>query len=407
MKLRRERVAFGISVALHCALLMVLARRRPQPRATPPRPPIAIQLRTVPRQEVPAPLPPQIQPKQPAPESQDLARGTRKPSHRQAPVEGPKSRDTLPNDAPVASVPLKEDSPRAIDLVPGIQTWGGFSKPAPAPESHGQTVQNTPQERPDPQAVAALNAERVKRRVDTWIKDDVASLRVEKGLVDHYFGNLKKALEQAAANPPKFDAHVLRNFFADWSSAAQRYGAGRNPYGQDDGSSRGGEFVSPLSRARQEAAGTRYEDFADKLGQGSALRRFAEGGAALFAVVELRQSATGELLTSLLIQSSGNKAFDEHVMRSAPQAILQLPSPKPGGAGIHSDGLRSEWAFEGRVLYKKKLKDMHLKDDWWYLAVSSPLALVTGNFDETNGDVYVVDLRDPKYTCTVRLLRVY
>jgi len=399
VKLRRESVAFGISVALHCALLMVLARRRPQPRATHPRPPIAIQLRTVPRQEGPAPPPPQTQPKQPAPESQDLARGTRKPSHRQAPVEAPKSGNTTPNDAPVASAPLKDDSPRAIHLVPGIQSWGGFSKPAPAPESHGQTVQNTPQERPDPQAVAALNAERVKRRVENWIKDDVASLRVEKGLVDRYFGDMKKALEQAAANPPKFEAHLARNFFADWSSAAQRYGAGRNPYGQDD--------VSPLSRARQEAAGTRYEDFANKLGQGSALRRFAEGGAALLAVVELRQSATGELLASLLIQSSGNKAFDEHVMRSAPKAILQLPGPKPGGAGIHSDGLRSEWAFEGRIHYKKKLRDMHLKDDWWYLAASSPLALLTGNFDETNGDVYVVDLRDPKYTCTVRLLRVY
>ncbi len=399
MKLRRSSVAFGISVALHAAFLMVLARRKPQRPAKQLKPPIAIQLRTVPRQGAPAPPPPQAQPKPPAPESQDLARGTRKPSHRQAPVEAPKSRDTTPNDAPVASAPLKDDSPRAIHLVPGIQTWGGFSKPGPAPESHGQTVQNTPQERPDPQAVAALTAERVKRRVENWIKDDVAYLRVEKGLVDRYFGDLKKALEQAAANPPKFEAHLVRNFFADWSSAAQRYGAGQNPYGQDD--------ASPLSRARQEAAGTRYEDFANKLGQGSALRRFAEGGAALFAVVELRQSATGELLTSLLIQSSGNKAFDEHVMRSAPKAILQLPSPKPGGAGIHSDGLRSEWAFEGRIHYKKKLRDMHLKDDWWYLAASSPLALLTGNFDETTGDVYVVDLHDPKYSCTVRLLRVY
>jgi hypothetical protein len=33
--------------------------------------------------------------------------------------------------------------------------------------------------------------------------------------------------------------------------------------------------------------------------------------------------------------------------------------------------------------------------------------MLTGNFDESTGDVYVTDLTNPSFTCQPRLLRVY
>jgi hypothetical protein len=127
----------------------------------------------------------------------------------------------------------------------------------------------------------------------------------------------------------------------------------------------------------------------------------------LVAILEFRQASDGKLLSTLLLRSSGDKVFDTHVLHTAPESIAKAGLPRPGAAGIHADGIRSVWAFEGRVVYRKKAREIHLEKDWWYFAASAPLSLITGNFDETTGDVYVVDLHDPKYTCAVRLLRVY
>src|SRR5262249_49914866 len=110
---------------------------------------------------------------------------------------------------------------------------------------------------------------------------------------------------------------------------------------------------------------------------------------------------------TLLLQSSGNSAFDTHVVRSAPLAIERLGEPPANGAGIHPEGIRSAWSFEGHVVYQKKLRDIDLKKDWWYHAITAPLALVTGTFDETTGDIYTTDFRNPKFVCKVKLLRVY
>jgi hypothetical protein len=91
------------------------------------------------------------------------------------------------------------------------------------------------------------------------------------------------------------------------------------------------------------------------------------------------------------------------VLDRATQAVSLL-DPLDGGLGSE---LRSVWGFCGRVAYKRALRDVNAKDDWWYLAVAGVSGLLTGTLDEMKGDLQYVDLRHPHYECTAKLLRVY
>jgi len=121
--------------------------------------------------------------------------------------------------------------------------------------------------------------------------------------------------------------------------------------------------------------------------------------------VEMRQAADGKLQGLLLLQASGNKEFDRYVLASAPLALEGLDGPPDAGAGIHEDGIRTQWAFEGRVVLRRKLKDVDAK-----YAANVPLALLGlmgGTFEETTGEIQVADFANPQFTCAVKLLRVY
>ena len=277
--------------------------------------------------------------------------------------------------------------------------------PAPGSEPGGHTIQGPGDDNPDPAAVAAINAARVKVRVDGFLNDQLAARRVESGVVDGYFGDMRKELEKAAQNPPAFDPQLARNFFKSWASAAQAYGASGTVPTE---SAAPIESISPLGRAKQDQPGGQLDTLSRTFDQGAAMRGLAAGQqSSLVAIIEIQQSAKGKVQGTLLLQSSGNSAFDAHVIRSAPMAIEGLADPPATGAGIHPEGIRSAWSFEGRVIYQKKLRDVDLKKDWWYYAVTAPLALVTGSFEETTGDIYTTDFRNPKFVCRVKLLRVY
>jgi hypothetical protein len=82
-------------------------------------------------------------------------------------------------------------------------------------------------------------------------------------------------------------------------------------------------------------------------------------------------------------------------------------APPPAGApGVHPEGIRSLWAVEGRVVYLKKLRDLK-GEDAWYTAAMGAAGVLSGTFEETTGDVYVIDLRNPRFVVRPRLLRVY
>lgn len=416
MVLRRRSIAICVSLAGHGLLLFLLSRSHPNPQLTPRQPSqIAIEFDT--RESIREPPAPWTQPEPIRPQADSSSAVRRRPQHPGI-VSKTGKREVGPVDrsgtdsrrAPIASGTLEPNSGRGSDtprrklLVPDFDTTRGWSLRMPRPESHGQTTRG-PDEVFDKDVLKEVEAERVKSRVDGWLDDDRATGRVERGLVDTYFGSVRQALEAATANPPHFKPQLFQSLLRDWASAAQAYGSSGSHSSPERG--RPGE-QSPLGTAREDKPGTPLDDFGRTLDRGAALRSFADDGRVrMLAIVEIRQARNGRVKQTLLLQSSGNPAFDAHVLRAGPTAIDGLPEAPARGAGIHADGMRTAWAFEGRVVYRKKVHEIELGKDWWYFLAAAPAALATGSFDETTGDVYVVDLHDPKFVCRVKLLRVY
>jgi hypothetical protein len=308
--------------------------------------------------------------------------------------------------------PTSALGPKLFPSIPGVAGVGNV--PALGDTGTGRTIRNDPSELPDPAAVAAYNAERARARVGGWISDDLAEIRVANGAVDGYFQDVRRKLEQAAAKPPAFNTQpITEQLVSQYTTSARNYGATGSPFAGAPDTARKDEVAldeqarTDLSRgALQKTTAQQLRTFGRA---GQSLRDFADGKMTngLLALVELRQARDGKLLGHLLVESSGSPVFDAHVMKSAPAALAELAPPPATGAGLHEDGMRSLWAFEGKVTYTKKIQDVKLDESWWYHAATLPLGLLTGGFDETTGDVYVVDLTDPQYSCKVRLLRVY
>jgi hypothetical protein len=292
-------------------------------------------------------------------------------------------------------------------------------------KGRGETWRNVPGGFPDPDAIRAAGALEGKRNIDAWLAGGLATARAEAG-ADSYFLDLRHSLERQAA----IDADRLlsgnagKDLLNAYQDGAVRYAASGNPYGPGatPGSAPAIDGDTPLDRNASQFAGSGLQGgqalfgggvgpdaLKQKLEMGRMLRDFADGkfGAGLLAIVELRQGGDGHLVRLRLALPSGNAAFDAHVMRSAPTAISALGPPPEKGVGIHPEGLRSTWSFEGHVVYKRRRSEMSLLRDGWYLALLGAAGLMTGSFDETTGEVEVPDFRHPEFRLKVKLLQVY
>jgi hypothetical protein len=139
---------------------------------------------------------------------------------------------------------------------------------------------------------------------------------------------------------------------------------------------------------------------------GEAIQQFAGPPPDLVIVLELQQGADGQLRSVLVKEPSGNKAFDSYVLGAVPPALAKLTPPPDKALGVHKEGIRTLWAVEGRVVYLRKLSELEGQDAW-YVAAAASLGALAGRFEETTGEVYVIDLRNPKFVCRPRLLRVW
>ncbi len=277
--------------------------------------------------------------------------------------------------------------------------------PETAEAPHGHTLH------PDdpslsPEVLAAEEHARVTARVQGFAEDDLATLRVENGLVHPYFSEIRAALEKQMEKPPFFDVKSnVRRIAQNYLAQAQSYGATgttRGPTG-----AQGREPPTPAERLQAISRGNpAHDSMRAFLQAGEAMQRFAEPPADLVIVLELQQAADGQLRSVQVVEPSGNKAFDKYVLDSVPPSLARLAPPPEKALGVHKDGIRTLWAVEGRVVYLRHLKELEGQDAW-YIASAAGLGLLSGRFEETTGDIYVVDLRNPKFVCRPRLLKVW
>ncbi|QAT87009.1 hypothetical protein EJ065_5475 [Corallococcus coralloides] len=388
---------------------------QPPPVREPATPPSGIATREPPR-SAPPPVatreaPPPVKPSAPT---------------KDVPTEPPPvaTREPAPSeDAPRASA---DDIPR-LDIATRAPTPDGDRPPGslpsnlmPSPGSSTGIIITTPENsrgggrtlRPgDPslsaESLAAQEHARVSERVQGIVDERRARDRVDTGRIHPYFGQLRARLEKQMDAPPLFDMpSVPKQLLYSYAEKARQFGASGSP-GAMPGPRKPpkpGELLT--KRARDEPGYNRLRGLSQA---GEELQDFAHGVSTrkLTVTLELLQGPDGLLREVKLISRSGNRAYDDYVLQAVPPALGKSAPPPPDAMGVHKDGIRSVWAVEGRVVYVRKVSEMKKGTDNVYLAALAAAGLLAGNFDETTGEVYVVDVRNPHFECRSRLLRVY
>jgi hypothetical protein len=244
---------------------------------------------------------------------------------------------------------------------------------------------------------------RVTAVVEAWARDSIAMAQRESGRVDPHLVNLRRTLAAAVERSPELAE--MNDGGVDLSSLARNLlsslGDGAESYART-GATREAlvERSAPTDVPRTSGA-TDYTAVLMKGGAG--LRDFGDGrmGKGLYVELEFRQSASGAALGLSLVRSSGVATFDHWVLGRAASVLAGVPARDAGS----SENVRSLWAFHGRVTYKRALEDATVKDDSLYLVAGALAQVLTGTFDEVRGTAEYVDLRHPRYECTVKLLR--
>ncbi|WP_261778850.1 TonB C-terminal domain-containing protein [Corallococcus exiguus] len=394
------------------------------PAPEPAAPPSGIATREPPK-SAPPPAPAPAKPRAPAkdaPTEPPPATATREPPEPPPPPVA--TREPAPSeDAPRASA---DDIPR-LDIATRVPSPDGDRPPGalpqnliPSPGSNKGVIITTPENsrgggrtlRPGDPSLSAesLRAEehaRVSERVQGIVDERRARDRVDTGRIHPYFGQLRAQLEKQMDAPPLFDMPSFpKQLMYSYAEKARQFGATGSP-GSMPGPRKPpkpGELLA--KRARDEPGYNRLRGLSQA---GEELQDFAHGVSTmkLTVTLELLQGPDGLLREVKLISRSGNRAYDDYVLQAVPPALGKAAVPPPDAMGVHTDGIRSVWAVEGRVVYVRKVSEMKKGADNIYLAALTAAGLLAGNFDETTGEVYVIDVRNPHFECRSRLLRVY
>ncbi|WP_240486462.1 ferrichrome ABC transporter substrate-binding protein [Hyalangium minutum] len=341
--LRRSRLPLPLlaSVLLHAVALLVLSRvwsteneprvPAPQPleleivyapQAQPPAQASAPPARKVPRSRQPAPVAPiQKEPDSPASSSapeQVAQKPEAPPPAEQAP--------SLATDAPRA--------PPRLTLLP--QHLPGGVPVVEEPPSRGRTLQNRPEEVPDPQVLAEYQAEEARARIQGMAEDTLATARANRGVTPPYFRQLQRSFAEQLVDPPSPDVDVLaKRMVRDQIDAIQRFGKTGSP------------VVAPEQRDHRLEQQNRIQAAAEA---GRATNMYMVDVTApvlaLAAVVEVWQEPDGKLRGLKLLMSSGDPTFDSWAVSRLRHAFATVSAPPDAGVGIHDSGLRTRWRLE-------------------------------------------------------------
>lgn len=292
--------------------------------------------------------------------------------------------------------------PLPPSLIPG-------GEPLPGPKTQSGHTLRPGDPSLSPEYLAAQERGRVTGRVQGFIRDNQAELRVDNGLIDPYFSRLRAALEKSLEDAPVFDGtSLLHQATTSWSSQAGSYGATGNPgTGPAPMPPTVAEQLTKLQGLQERGDEAWMDYLRSRVQAGGELQKLAGGnGAKLVVTLELHQGPDGALVNAKLVSGSGNKAYDTYVMKGVPPALAKLPPPADRARGVRPDGIHTLWSVEGRVVYLRKLKELKGQDSL-YMAAALAAGVLAGRFEETTGEIEVIDFRNPRFVCSAHLLRVY
>ena len=422
--MRRSRLtqALLLSLALHAGLWLLLSR---VPVAPEPPPPDVIQIEVFEHASAPptpAPEPP-APPRRSSPPAHAKTSPSKPPPQATAEVSPP-SAPTPPSTStpPAASAsgpapstePAPADTPRTLRLYPGpegLAVSPNLGLPLGTPSGHTWR----PGDGPTPGQLREEERERVHGRVQGFVEDDLATLNVENGLADTYFGDMHRAMDKGLTGAPLFSYQgVLKHFFKagphttqtlhDLFAGAGRFGATGtpDPMGEPSGSS-----LEEVARSGTAGARARSQP-----SNAERLDTLSRSSGTLHAELDLEQSRTGQVLGVKLLVSSGNPLFDAFVLENVPKSLASLgPAPEHFAAHHLKDTLRSVWSVDGFVSFSRTLKFSKLSEldasDAAYISALIPMGVLSGNFEELRGEVIIPDIRRPHFETRTKLLRVY
>jgi TonB family protein len=204
------------------------------------------------------------------------------------------------------------------------------------PPSRGRTIQNRPEEVPDPQAVAEYQAEEAKARVEGWAADTLAAARADRGATPPYFRQLQRSFSEQLVDPPSPDAEVVGSrMVREQIDAIQRFGKTGSP------------VEAPEKRDHHLEQRNRLQAAAEA---GRATNMFMADVTApilaLAAVVEVWQEPDGKLRDLKVLKSSGDPTFDAWAISRLRNALAKASTPPDAGVGIHDTGIRTRWRLE-------------------------------------------------------------
>ncbi len=421
---RRLRIsALAASLALHAALVLVAISMAHEPRVAVQRETIEIEFR---ESQANAPVVAEIGPAQPQPsppalrsESQSRKRrpgapvvaeqpAAAQPEQAAAPVEPEPPPLVAPKaDPPARLRPAMPGAPLAFSM-PELSPGAGelvLSPSARVGEQHGVGTlegSNAGVTRrygdPGPDAGYADAEERlaVERHVAEISREVLAKDRVEKGLVDGYFTELRSTLDKALEDPPLIEAarNKTSAFLRTFSGAMERFGKTGNPYreGEADGPElRAPEIQGPTAGSPEVAAQRAMARHLHDM-------RMGKYTSELVAVISIRQGRDGKSAEVKLLESSGEADFDALALGAATGVVdgLELPSV---GAGLHEWGAHSVWAIIGRIIQPNALN---------VIPGTERLGIGGGGTFDFALDHFQADAPgEVRFECRAKLLKVY
>ena len=291
-----------------------------------------------------------------------------------------------------------------LNLMPSDNVLGGIPVPA-APGSSGHTIRNDGSAPTGPSKEEL--AEEARQKINGMARSLIATRRVQAGAVDYYFHDLRNSLEKHVSFELPLAVDVKKGVL----SAIESYKETLAQYGKT-GSPNAVVGQSDLDTVNENSPNGTAGARTGVMDQTARMKKLLQDayGADPVVIVEIRQTHEGKYLDSRILETSGNRTFEEQVMAMVPTGVGAAPIVPDRLQAQHPVEIRTVWEFRGHYILHKKLKQVKISNpgDAAYMVAMGAATLLSGApFDETTGDVYMLDMAHPEFHITPKLLQLY